>query len=143
MASSTIPAVKAALVSVISAALPTVTVTWGIPRGDKGREWVMVGDVPGIQRAAALGRQRRAETYTVEIEVSVVRAGIEKPQNVTERAFAILEEIEDALRADERLGGVANLIKAEVVKADLSEGLTASEEQVALIKVGVACEARI
>lgn len=143
MAASTIPAVKAALVAQIAAALPTVTVTWAVPRGEKGREWVLVGNVRGDQRAAAIGRSRRAETYIVEIQVTCVRPNVETPQSVSDRAFEIVAEIEDVLRTDETLGNLSYLIKAEVVKTDLTEGLLENEERMSEVMVHVACETRI
>lgn len=143
MAASTIPAVKAALVSAITTALPDVSVTWGVPRGDKGRDWVLVGNVTGSQRAAAVGRQRRAETFTVEIQVTAVRPSIVTPQATSERAFAIVAEIEDALRADETIGNLAYLIHAQIVKTDLAEGLLSNDERMSEVTVHVACETRI
>lgn len=142
--SSTIPAVKAALVSTITDAIadPDVEVTWSTPRGDKARDWVRVGDVTGQQSAAALGRQRRQEDYRVEVLVSVIRSDVESPQAVAERAYALAGEIEDALRADESLGGVAGLVWARVEKTDLAEGV-AGGERWAEVTVHIACMARI
>lgn len=146
MAVSTIPAVKAALVSTISAAIadPDVEVTWSTPRGDKSRDWVRVGDVVGQQNAAALGRKRRQEDYRIEVLVSVIRSDVESPQSVAERACAIAGEIEDALRADERLGlGIEDgLFWAQVEKTDLAEGV-AGGERWAEVTVHVVCMARI
>lgn len=144
MPTSAIPAVKEALYDQITAALPsTVSVTWGVPREAPQREWVLIGNVTGIQRAAAIGRQRRAETFTVEIQVTNVRPNIESPRSVSERAFEIVAEIEDVLRTDETLANLSTLIKAEIVKTDLTEGFRSNEERMSEVMVHVACETRI
>lgn len=142
MATSTIPAVKAALVSLIGAALPGVQVTWSTPREDKQPEWIRVGDVRGRQAAARIGRQARKETYTVEIHVSLVKSDVEDPRVLTDRAFELVGEIEDVLRADETLGGVPGLIWAVVEKSDLSEGVAGGERWSEVV-VHVGCESRI
>ncbi len=152
MAPSTIPAVKAALVELFTTAVagvpaPPVSVTWGVPRGQKERDWVLVGNVLGEQRAAALGRQRRAEAYTVEVQVTAIRSSMDTPQAVAERAYLIAGELEDALRADETLGGL--LISATVVKTDLREGAPVNpdgqptDKHLAEVLVHVRCESRI
>lgn len=146
MATSSIPTVKGALLEHLSAALPDVQVTWSTPTDGPGPEWVRIGNVIGDQDAAALGRQRREERYRVEVLVSVVRPEIEEPQEVAERAFAILAEIEDDVRADETLGidlpGAAQFVWARIEKTDLVEGLGGGERW-AEVTVHVACVARI
>lgn len=156
MAASTIPAVKAALVAIFETAVtavpaPPVTVSWGNPRGKKERDWVLVGNVRGEQRAAALGRSRRAEKYIVEVQVTSVRPNVETPQSVAERAYAIAAELEDAIRAamhpDETLFPL--LISAGVVKTDLTEGAPVNpdgqptDHHLAEVMVHVECESRI
>ena len=150
MPRSSIPRVKAALVAALDVALPDDDlVTWGNPRGSKPREWVMVGNVRGLQRAAAQGRQRRKEHYVIEVQVTVTAADTADPQEIADRAFDIAAEIEELLRADESLGDVEGLITAEVVKTDLTEGMLAvsagqtSGERMAEVMVHVACETRI
>lgn len=150
MATSVIPAVKAALVTEITAAVPAgVSVVWGDPRGGREPDTVIVGNVTGEQAAAALGRQRRRETFTVQVHVTVERPDLQTPQAVAERAYVIAGEIEDALRADERLGGLGTLVKAEVVKTDLTEGIAAdptgrpTEKRMAEVTMHVRCESRI
>lgn len=146
---STIPAVKGALLSILSDALTGVLVTWGVPRGTKPAEWVLIGNVTGAQRAAAIGRGRRAETYTVEIQVTVVNSDTVSQQETTERAYAIVEEIEDAIRADETLGNLTGLIWARVEATPLTEGVrvnpdgSTTGERMAEVMVGVGCESRI
>lgn len=142
MATSTIPAVKGALLELITAAVPDVQVSWSTPPDGPGPEWVRIGDVTGDQRAAAVGRQRRAETYRVQILVSIVRPELEDPQVLADRAFEITAEVEETIRADESLGGVPGLIWARVEKTDLREGL-AGGERWAEVTVHVGCESRI
>ncbi len=145
MPASAIPVVKAALVSKIQAALPGVQVTWSVPRGDKDREWVMVGNVTGDQIAAAHGRQRREENFRIEVFVSIVKSDVESAQAIAERAYELLATgIEAPLRADELLGltTAGPLLWARVEKTDLSEGL-AGGERWAEITVHIVCKTRI
>lgn len=140
---------KAALVSLATDALPGVMVTWGVPRGTKDREWVLVGKVTGDQSSAAIGRARREEVYTVEIQVTVVRPDTISPQETAERAYTLVAAIETAIRTDETLGGVSGLIWARVEKTDLNEGLVLNAdgqttgERIAEVIVNVGCKSRI
>jgi hypothetical protein len=141
---STIPAAKAALVALCETANPTVQVTWGIPRQDPAREWVMVGNgIEAIQDDAALGQQRRDERYVIQIIVSVVRAGIDTAQEVTERAFAIVALIEAALRPLSAPPlGVTNLITALVVGTPFVERFDGDQRE-AEVTLRIAFHARI
>lgn len=107
MATSTIPTLKAALLEQLSArpGLHGVNVTWGISTSSPGSEWIWLGDTDGEQRAAALGAQRREETYDLSVVVSVVRQGRDV-QEASLRAFEIVAEIENELRADASVGNV-------------------------------------
>ena len=150
MAVSTVPAVKAALLSRIDSATDAATtVSWGVPRGDKQRDWVMIGKALTEQSPAAVGQQRREERYTVTVTVTVVRADVETPQSVSERAHAIVGQIEDNVRSDATLGGVANLIHAQVTKTDPDDVLLVDDagqptgRRMTEVIVHVTCLARI
>jgi hypothetical protein len=145
MATSTIPAVKAAIVSAIQArpALAGVQVTWGIPHDAISREWICVGDVIGSQDSAAIGQQRRDESYTVQVIVNVVRPSLEPARDVSERCFVLVAEIEQALRPLSAPPlGVADLIWALVEKTDLTETFD-TDQRTARATVHIACRARI
>lgn len=145
MATSTIPAVKAALVAAFQArpALSGVQVTWGVPHDAIAREWICVGDVEGRQDSAAIGQQRRDEEYTVLVVVNVVRPSLESAQATAERCFALVAEVEQALRPLTAPPlGVADLIWAFVTKTDLTETFD-TDQRTARATVHVACRARI
>jgi hypothetical protein len=67
VATSTIPALKRQLRAALAAraGLAGVQVSYGAPFPLPEPEWLWVADVSGQQVAAALGQQRREETYTL------------------------------------------------------------------------------
>ncbi len=106
---STIPAAKAALVTLIAGATypsgETVQVSYGEPK-DRGRLAVIVGDTSGTGEAdqewAALGANNRDEHYVIGLNVIVNVPG-QSQQASAELAFAVFAAIEDALRDDPTL----------------------------------------
>lgn len=123
---SSIPAVKAALVTRYQAraGLVGVQISYGWPKGTPQKEMLIVGGVKGEQQWAALGKRAKDELYDVEHVISVIFSdGVQ--QNATERAFAILAEIEQELRNDPQVGGArvvdvrSNFILAENVLGGL------------------------
>ena len=127
MASSSIPIVKAALVTrlqadtSLGAATPSVQVLYGLPAmGQRGllRELVIIGDSRaddlshasspyggGGQHAATLGALQRQEDYTLEAFIRVIGPGTDGQQPCTERAFVIAGAVENSLRAWSTLAG--------------------------------------
>lgn len=155
MATSTIPAFKAALVARLQAdaSLTGVQVSYGMPYPPPGeRETVLVlgtrADDPtggsGGQRAAALGQLRREERYVLELVVSVLKPAQEDQQDVTERAFALAAAIEDSIRtwgtASPPFGGLIRW--AQVTSVTHSEPANAQEREAA-VGIDLACAARI
>jgi hypothetical protein len=109
MAVSTVPAAKAALVTLIEAALTGVSVTWSAPTDEEDyvAEMVWLGDVEHTDDWGALGRQRIDETYELEIVVQVYQEG-DNAQACEERAWVLREGVVTAVRADLTLGGILN-----------------------------------
>lgn len=111
MANSTVPAVKAALVSAFSTALTGqgVTVTWAAPSDEEDyvNEMVWLGDTEHDEDFKLLGAQRIDESYTVEVFVQVMKEG-DDPQTTEERWWAIRALCVNALRNDLTLGNVVN-----------------------------------
>jgi hypothetical protein len=147
MSTSTIPALKAALVTRLDAdaGLDGVQVSYGIPApAGPDREWVWVAGARGVQVTAAMGQRRREETWTQDIVVSVVKPVREPQQTITERAFAIAGVIEDSLRtwssAPPYFGGIVR--HALVVATDLEE-FVSNEEREARITIRLDCAQRI
>lgn len=143
MATSTLWAAKGALVDRLSArpGLVGVEVTWGVPAGDLPDEWILVGDVdPSEQAAAALGAQRREETYEIEVIVSLKTDQDQDARALALRARDLVAEIENELRADGSLGGVVRF--AEIVSAGLLEPNDGHSRE-ALVPLRIRCRARI
>jgi len=149
MAISTAPAVKSALVTVLSAApeLSGVTVTYGWPQAPTDQALV-VGDIPTHdQEAATMGRATgsRVETYRIRVQIRVEHRGFDQ-QIATERAYEIAEVVAGALRADPTVTGTLGTSTqqgwAVLVAGPLEEGET-SESRVALLTIEIECTAAI
>lgn len=146
MATSTIPALKAALVTRLTTALAGVTVTYGPPTPGEWveQEFVWVGAARGEQATAAMGQKRREETWIQDIVVSCVTANRNDQATLTARAFDIAGDVEDSLRAwsttPPYFGDVVR--HALVVGMDLDEYANEKERE-ARVTLRVACANRI
>lgn len=158
MATSTIPALKAALLTrlINRAGLAGVSVTWGRPPGQLEKEWIMLGNCRnadptgeerGGQSTAVLGRRSREERYVLEVDINVIKSIKETAQSVTERAFVLLDEIEDELRADPTVN--ATVRTAQVTGVELLETYPRAEagkrgpDRGTHLLVDIACAERI
>lgn len=123
MATSTIPAFKAALLLALTnrAGLTGVQVTYGAPLPQPTREWIWLGDVDGQQDAAAFGHSRREEEFGMTVLIGVTRGGTDQ-QATSERAFTIAAEIENELRTNADVSGTVRLaeIKGPIRLEELS-----------------------
>lgn len=148
MATSTVPALKAALLARLQADpdLTGVTVAWGLPFGNLPRELVLLGNatvtapdsMPGHM---AMGLGERQEAYVLEIKVMVARAA--EQQAVTERAFVISQAVEQNLRDwAPDFGGVVSW--AVATGSTLEEFVNPNgSEREADVTLNVACSAEI
>ena len=111
MANSTVPAAKAALLSIFATALAgeSVDISWAAPSDDEDYtdEMVWLGDVDYEDSFKVLGAQRIDEEYTIPVSIQVVREG-DNPQATEERWWALRALCVNALRDDLTLGGVVN-----------------------------------
>jgi hypothetical protein len=146
---STIPALKAALVDQLTAltaageAMEASTVTWGVPKERPSRDWVLVGQVTTNQDDASIGQQKRDEEYSVEIVVSVIRNFADSQRTTTERAFALVAAIESLVRPlTQPPLGVANILWIKVNKTDLEEFFDSAERE-ARVTLMLGVKARI
>lgn len=142
MASSTVPAFKAALATALRArqALHDVQITYGAPLPAPAREFLWLADVEGEQEPAALGAQRREESYLLTVIANVLREG-QNQQAATERAFEIVAELEDELRND---GSLASTVRfAQVAGPFRLEEMSSDTARAAQVTVTVAVRARI
>lgn len=113
---STVYAVKAAIVTLLQAngALANVQISHGYPgEGNIQREAIYIDRVTGGQRIPVFkaGRKTREETYAVTVVVFVEQDGV-TAADAEERAFELLQEVEDMLADDPTLGGVSGVIHA-------------------------------
>lgn len=102
---SSIPTVKAALVSVLAAALPSTQIIYGPSNSvtTKGPWVATVGRAVGTRSPDAMDFASAKEEYTVELMCSVSLAGT-SPQAADGLALANYASAEAAIRADTTLG---------------------------------------
>lgn len=152
---STIPTFKAALLTRLAAdaGLTGVLVTYGVPFQIEQirEEWVWLSDTDQwTQAAAAIGRQKREETYRMQIVVSVMNEASTPQQTTTERAFAIAAVIESSIRlwgqgadaADPFSNSASGVRFGEVVGQDYQENADTKNRECRLT-LGVLVHARI
>lgn len=104
---STVPAVRAALVALLQArpGLAGVQVGYSHPGDALERESMFLGGTRGRHDPANLraGRKHRDEAYTLDVWVDVSADG-PTAQPASERAWALIGELEDVLADDPSLG---------------------------------------
>jgi hypothetical protein len=115
---STVPAVKAALLTLLQArpALSSVLVSWSGPTRDEdfttatgAVEMVFLGDANSDETWQDLSPQlRRTETYRLGVTVYAERWG-DDPQATEQRVYALWDEVTDTLRDDIAPGGAGTL----------------------------------
>ena len=148
---SAAPAIKAALVTMLTAAFASdtaVLVSYGHPGPSVDADLVIVGSIVGAQEFAAMkaSHRSREETLGIAITISVsMGGGPEAQQPVTERAFALLASLESALETDTTIAGtcrgLSHLESFEAVESDDPEILALG--RVTEIDVVFRAEARI
>ena len=144
--SSTVTAVKAALVDLLTASISDneVQVVYGRPQDSLVKsQFVHVADVNYTANIANIkaGRKAYDEDYTVDVVVAVgVPRGVS--QDVEARAFELLEHLRDLLADDPSLGDVDGLTWAGLESVD-----AVTEHQgnvvVTVIVATVRCRARV
>lgn len=131
MATSIIPAAKAALKATLDTALAGqgVAVFYGLPYTNRPNELVAVANARESQEPRSLGNVSRTSNAELDIVVSVSYGGGDGQQQVvTERAFAVLALVEAALRSDPTLGSTviaAQPGEIELVETDDEEAAAA------------------
>lgn len=138
---SRIAEAKGALVDLLRArpALDGVHVTWGIE--EIGDEAICILDIePSTQTAAAIGRTRREETFTIGVQVTCI-AAFDSPQRaLTSRSVDLAGEVERLLVDDPTLGDVVRL--AEVAGVALYEPADGAGRE-ARVDMRITCRQRI
>ena len=99
---SSIPTAKAALVSIIAAALPTIQVSWNQPSNDDiANETVWVDDAV-ITDKPTIGQVSLREHYTLPIVIEVVDESF-SAQGAEERVWTLTSSVMTAVRANASL----------------------------------------
>lgn len=144
--SSSVPAVKQALVTLLTSAIndTNVQVAYGRPQDSMvRRESVFVADVSYSAEVANIkaGRKSYDEDFTVDVVVAVGQ-----PRGTTQdsetRVFALFEYLRDLLADDPSLGGVDGLVWAVLESVDAATAHT-GESAVSVIEATVRCRARV
>jgi hypothetical protein len=120
--SSTVPAVKSALVSLLTSAISdsTVQVVYGRPQDSLVKaQFVHVADVDYSAEIANIkaGRKQYDENYTVDVVFAVGKPRATSVDTEA-RAFALFEYLRDLLADDPSLGGVDGVVWAVLESVD-------------------------
>jgi hypothetical protein len=142
MASSSVPALKRNLQTQLQArpGLSGVQISYGAPLPDPQREFIALLDVEGDQRAAALGAQRRVETYVLTVVVNVIQETTDQ-RACTERCYTLAAELENQLRADATVNGAVRI--AQIWGPFKLEEFAGENTRAAQLRIGVHCDQRI
>lgn len=142
MATTTIPAFKAALLQRLQARedLLNVQVTYGWPSGAVKRESIMLGGVSGNQTFRTIGATQKMEEYQLTIYITVIREGTGNQQACDERALELMAQVEDDLRDDLTVNNT--VLTAEVSGFDL-EPMASAETREARLTLTIDVMARI
>ena len=144
MATSTAPAFINALHDGLSSrtGLTGVRVNYGPALPDPGRESVNILGLSGDQAWASLGRLAKDEVYTVEVLILVIREG-QQTQPAVERAYELMQELEDELRESSSSPTMDNTVRVASVSSVQLEVGASDTTRSALLTIGVRVEARI
>jgi hypothetical protein len=110
MATSTIPTLKANLVTQLQAraGLTGIQVTNGPPLPSPSREYIWVGDVDGVEEMATAGINTRHEDYNTKVVIHVEKDGTDTAATDA-RCFVLSAELENQLRTDPTVSGAVSL----------------------------------
>ncbi len=142
MATSTVPAFKAALLTRLQArtGLSGVQITYGWPNGAVKRESIMLGGVNGTQTFRTIGATQKMEEYQLTVYITVIREGSGRQQNCDERALALMAELENELRPGITVNDT--VLTAELASFDL-QPMASAETREARLTVTIDVMARI
>lgn len=144
MATSTAPAFMDALYDALAvrSGLSGVRVNYGPALPDPGRESINILGNTGDQTWASLGRLSKDEVYTVNVLILVIREG-QQTQPAVERAYEILEELENQLRETATSPTMSGTVRVAAVSSVQLEIGASDTTRSALLTIGVRAEARI
>ena len=124
------------------AGLAGVRVNYGPALPDPGRESLNILGLEGEQNWAGLGQLAKEEVYTVQVLILVIREG-QQTQPAVERAYEILEELENELRETSTAPTMDNTVRVAAVESVNLEVGASDQTRSALLTIGVRVQARI
>lgn len=138
---STVPTSKTAILAAIAtrSALTGIQQEWAHPGPSIEAESIFLGGVESNDEPATMGNQKRDEFYTVEVIVSVQQGG-DDAKTIEVRMWALVAEVEQAIRADSTLG--AAVLSAQIA-GKTQRPYIGPEERISEAVVRVKCRARI
>lgn len=141
MASSTIPTAKAGILTLLAArpALASVQRVWAHPGQLIEKESIFFLEALEEESPAAIGQLKREENYTIDLLVSVLQDG-DDAKACEERAWALVAEVETALRAEPK--PAAGVLWA-TVSAKRLNNFPGPESRTSEITVVISVKARI
>ena len=152
---TTIPAARAHLVSLLKTAMPDVQVGYGAPTAYERHEVVsLMGVEPHEESDRALGGQGtfRDEEYTLNLVLKVYKGGVSQgtahatAEKVEERAWALFEQVRDAVHADRSPDVLPSgwwHVSAVSTDGTVMSGGEGGAGWLALLEVDVFCRARV
>lgn len=138
---STIPATKAALKTIIDAAVTGIQVSYGDNPEQARTERIWLGPTEmadAEHRAIATGRTRLRERYVHHVMIEV--SGKHTPAASEERVFELEALIADAVALNQTLNDVPNLLWAKVQGLELNT-ITTGERPLSEIDLRIECVA--
>jgi hypothetical protein len=107
-------------------------------------ESIQMFGTAGDQEWAALGNRRRRESYTIRAGIFIRRmgAGEALAKEVRDRAYAILAELEDAIRVSPTLG-LPDRVTIQLARVDLEQGLNPDDGRIAALDLDLAVTAEL
>jgi hypothetical protein len=117
MATSTVPAAKAGLLTLIQASATLTAlqaagaITWAHPGKHIQHEAIFMSDAVFTEEQPFVGNRIHRERYIIPVWVSVLDRG-DDAQAAETRMWTLVGAVETAVRGDGTLGGVTNLLSA-------------------------------
>lgn len=115
----------------------SVDVIGGLSGRDAGRDAIYIGDVEGDQAPAALGRDRRKESYLAIVTISCVRPNADH-RGARDRALELMLDVEDFLADDRTVNGAVS--EASVETFALTKHTEADGTREGRVRLAIRCK---
>lgn len=144
MATSTVPAVKAALLTALTTALGSVQVKYAHPGDTIAKECVFMADAEFDSEDSSIGQVSHYETYTVPVWVDVLSEGNDV-QAAEARMWVLVGLVEAAVRSNGTLSATPGLLSATVTgpNAKAPQNYITDQAWASRCRIAVQCKAKI